>query len=242
MHKNYIEIFAFYYKKLMDLEHSLKARLFVAFHKEHGEKCFKVLFAYLKKIENKRKNDYRNKFSTLYNTKMPEHEKLEKTLEDLFFSDLIQLLDEPVFIKNKVRKTFYANKIDPVFFRKNKKPLKGFRNAIAHYNYKDFKKHRKKYVNSLLYFEHIIGCSGGEFIDFNSLPKNDGKKPKVKEILQIIFNQNQAIFKNDKILIEIFDQIAILYGYTYESLPQRWTIIRQKYEIEKSLKKLRVKI
>jgi len=240
MHKNYIETLAYHYKRLMDLEHCFKNKILNAFYTVHGENCFKVLSPYFLRVENKRKNDYRNKFLNLSNAKITGYEKLEKALEYTFFSDLIQLLDEPVFFKDKAGKTFYTCKINPKTFRAHKKPLKNFRNAIAHYNFKDFRKNRKIYIDAFIYFENIIGCRGFDLINYDSLPKNYNKKPDIKEILNLIYSQNTNIFKDDRVLIEIFDQIAFLYGYTYDSLPRRWTIIRQKYQIEKDFKNLLV--
>ena len=47
---------------------------------------------------------------------------------------------------------------------------------------------------------------------------------------------DSKIFNDDKVLISIFDEIALLNGYSYEGLPQRWTIIRQKFKLEKDFK------
>ncbi len=235
MHKNYIEFLAYYYKRLMDLEHCLKNKILYKFYNVHQGNCFKVLSAYFINIE-KRKKDYRNKFSKLKSSDILGYEKLEKALEYLFFSDLIQLLNEPIFIKDKAAKNFYLSKIQPETFKSHIKPIKKFRNAVAHYNYREYRKFRRKFVDSLIYFERLIGCSKFNIIDYDSLPKEYAKKPGTKKILSILYNQNKEIFKNDKVLIEIFDQIAILYGYTYDSLPQRWTIIRQKFQLEKEVK------
>lgn len=58
------------------------------------------------------------------------------------------------------------------------------------------------------------------------------QKLSVMDILKLIYKIDSKIFNDDKILISIFDEVAMLNGYSYESLPQRKTIIRQKYKLE----------
>ncbi len=61
---------------------------------------------------------------------------------------------------------------------------------------------------------------------------NPNHKLSTAEILKIIYGIDAGFFDDDKILISIFDEIAMLNGYSFESLPQRWTIIRQKYKLQ----------
>ena len=40
----------------------------------------------------------------------------------------------------------------------------------------------------------------------------------------------------------LFDDIALINGYIFKSLPQRWTIIRRKFEMERQIKENNIKI
>ena len=56
------------------------------------------------------------------------------------------------------------------------------------------------------------------------------------DILSIIYEINKNYFKDDKMLIILFDDIALINGYIFKSLPQRWTIIRRKFDMAKQIK------
>ena len=62
------------------------------------------------------------------------------------------------------------------------------------------------------------------------------KKLSVWDILTFIYNTDKTYFNDDKFLILLFDDIALINGYTFASLPQRWSIIRQKFELLKKVK------
>ena len=85
-----------------------------------------------------------------------------------------------------------------------------------------------------MYFETILNCNN--IINISDLPDYKGLPP-TKFILELIYKINPEIFKNDKIFLNCFDDIAFIYGYTFTKLPQRWTTIKQKFDIEKSYKK-----
>lgn len=105
------------------------------------------------------------------------------------------------------------------------------RNYIAHFQYEEFEKNKKKCLRTLKYFEITMHCTMGSIHKLPNLPH----KPSIKGILETLHSHNQQIFKNDRLLCDLFDDLAVLNGHSYNKLPAYWSILRQKYQIEKSI-------
>ena len=65
---------------------------------------------------------------------------------------------------------------------------------------------------------------------------NKFRKLSVKEILELIYNIDLNYFKDDKLLILLFDDIALINGYSFKELPQRKSIIREHFKILSKVK------
>ena len=94
---------------------------------------------------------------------------------------------------------------------------------------------RTRMIKGLVFFEKILQC--GTVFTFDILDKiSNSRKLSVTDILSIIYEINKNYFKDDKMLIILFDDIALINGYIFKSLPQRWTIIRRKFDMAKQIK------
>ena len=88
----------------------------------------------------------------------------------------------------------------------------------------------------LNHFEKILKCN--IILSCNLIDKiNKSPKLSCKDILSFIYTENKEIFKDDKLLILLFDDIALINGYTFQGLPQRKSIIREHFKILENVKK-----
>ena len=155
----------------------------------------------------------------------------------MYIGEVIDFLGHPVFLKSVVRKNFFSRQISTktTDFQSKAKLLNAFRNCVAHIDERKLKKDIKRFLSAVSYFELILGLNN--IVTINSLNKiNPNHKLSTSDILKIIYSENPDLFNDDKALIPVFDEIATLNGYSYDALPQRWTIIRQKFKLEKDLK------
>lgn len=58
----------------------------------------------------------------------------------------------------------------------------------------------------------------------------------MKEILYFIYQTDKSFFNDDKLLILLFDDIALINGYSFKELPQRKSIIREYFRIKEKEK------
>lgn len=162
----------------------------------------------------------------------------------MYLGEILNLFANPVYLKNKkVANIFFPvpTETNNTDFQQKQKALKDFRNCIAHGNDKKYYIERTRMIKGLVFFEKILQC--GTVFTFDVLDKiSNYRKLSVIEILSIIYDIDKSYFKDDKMLIILFDDIALINGYIFKSLPQRWTIIRRKFEMERQIKENNIKI
>lgn len=94
---------------------------------------------------------------------------------------------------------------------------------------------KNKYVDALIYFENILNCDlNFDYSKLSQLSKN--RKLSLKEILRFIYETDKSFFNDDRLLISLFDDIALINGYTFKDLPQRKSIIREYFRIKEKIK------
>lgn len=156
----------------------------------------------------------------------------------MYLSEILNMFTNGVYLKNKkVKNNFFVNFVETntTDFQKQQKALNEFRNSIAHCDVKKYTKERKRFIKGLVYFESILNCNPVISISFMK-QITLAKKLSVWDILTFIYNTDKTYFNDDKFIILLFDDIALINGYTFASLPQRWSIIRQKFELLKKVK------
>jgi len=228
--------FSIFYKRLMKLEHCLKTLILTQYTNAYGANAYKTMYRYFQVAEkNRHANDCT--YSKIYASNKTEDEKFILSVNSMYISEILYLFYHPVFLKNKARHNFFAEDVETnsTYFQRKGKFLRAFRNCVAHCDEKKLTFERTKFIDSLVYFERILNCN--DALDFDLLSKiKRSKKLSINEILNIIGESKPNYFKNDKLLLLLFDDIALMTGYTFKDLPQRWSIIRQKFEMTKNLK------
>jgi len=228
--------FSIFYKRLMKLERCLKTLILTQYTNAYASNAYKTMYRYFQVAEkNRHVNDCT--FSKIYSSSKSDDEKFILSVNSMYISEILYLFYHPVFLKNKARHIFFAEEVETnsTFFQRKGKFLRAFRNCVAHCDEKKLAFDRTKFIDSLVYFEKILNCN--DAIDFDLLSKiGRAKKLSINAILNIISKSRPNYFKNDKLLLLLFDDIALMTGYTFKDLPQRWSIIRQKFEMNKKLK------
>lgn len=229
--------FSIFYKRLIQIELYLKNLIIKKYTEGYGDNAYNIIFRYLKTIQDKR-NEKDKVFEKIHQSKLNNYEKLTQAISKMYISELLNFFVNAVYLKNKrIKNNFFEDNIqtNSTNFQQNCKSLKDFRNCIAHCNIKKYSIERAKFIKGLVYFEKILNCNVVLSCDLiNKI--NNHKKLSVNEILTFIYYQNNKYFKDDKLLILLFDDIALINGYTFKGLPQRKSIIREYYKILESIK------
>ncbi len=246
MHKKYSVEFSKLYRRLMELEIVIKQNLFNSISIVHGERGYGQFSNFFLRTDIKEK--YKGKkgeliLQKIYTSNLTQSQKLEKSINILYLSDLLKILvDIKAFHANKkLTKAFYLNEPkDLNLVKRRKGELIKLRNCIAHYNISIYSKQHHKYTRALMFFEVHLGCS---IHKLHSLQKFN-KKPSTKDILIALFTIEPELFEKgkndnlpydrDRLLLDMFDDIAVINGWSYTNLPSPWTILRLKYELMKS--------
>lgn len=230
--------FAIFYKRLIVVELALKNLIVNKYLEAYEDNAYNVLYRYFKTIQLRRAaND--TTFIRIHESALSERDKLEQSTYKMYISELLNLFANGIYLKNKkIKNNFFEDYIatNSTDFQQKCKILKDFRNCIAHGNVKKYTLERKKFIRGLVYFEKILKCN--IILSCNLIDKiNKSPKLSCKDILSFIYTENKEIFKDDKLLILLFDDIALINGYTFQGLPQRKSIIREHFKILENVKK-----
>jgi len=235
--------FSIFYKRVIIVENCLKTLIITKYTEVFGEKAYNILFRYIQSLDSRRYLNDRP-FKKIYLSDKDNYEKLTLSVNKMYLGEILNIFSNPVFLKNKkILNNFFTVKITPnsTEFQQKQKAYRDFRNCIAHCNIRKYSLERNRLIKGLVYFEKILNCN--VLISCDILEKiTKSRKLSVKQILLIIYNTNKNFFKDDKLLITLFDDIALINGYTYKSLPQRWSIIRQKFDLEKHFKNKEIEL
>lgn len=228
--------FSIFYKRLMIVENCLKQLIINKYTLYYGENAYNILYRYMKILDSKRPAG--QIFEKIHGQTKSNYEKLQLSINKMYLSEILNLFSNHVFLKNKkVKNNLFSEKIETNSsdFQQKQKVLKEFRNCIAHCDIKKYSIERKKFIKCLIYFEKILNCN--VLITYSMIEEvSTSLKLSVWEILAYIYHMDKTYFDDDKYLILLFDDIALINGYTFESLPQRWSIIRQKFNIQRLAK------
>lgn len=230
--------FTFYYRRIIKIERYLKDLIIEKYTEVHGEKAYSILYKmYFSRIRGKSANDTR--FLDINNALKSDKVKLEQAINKLYISEVLSLFNNKAYLKDKVRKIFFTKpvKTNKSEFKTLSRQLKEFRNTVCHFDVRDFSLNKKIYINALLYFEKLLDC-GYKYT--NGAIDSISHKLSIKSILKLIYDKNPEYFDDDRILVNVFDDIALLTGFrTSTTLPPYKSIIRAKFYIESEYKNVR---
>jgi hypothetical protein len=224
--------FSIFYKRLIRVELYLKTLIIQKYITTYGDNAYNIIYRYIKTIEQRRNSNDKT-FEKIHQSKINNEEKLQQVINKMYISELLNFFVNAVYLKNKrVRNNFFEEPIqtNSTNFQQKCKILKDFRNCIAHCNIKKYTLERAKFIKGLLYFEKLLKCN--VMISCDLIEKiNNSRKLSVNEILTYIYMKDKNYFKDDKILMLLFDDIALINGYTFQGLPQRKSIIRESFKL-----------
>ena len=219
------------------------------YYKDNVIKVFEKFFynkERLKRYNNKNGNSF---LAILKNPQINSgSQKFTRLVNIMFLSDILfMVLCCKEFYKEEIIKNFYF-KIPEKFGKliKSRTLLTDLRNAITHYNFKDYEQNRIKYLDTLLLFEVHIGKN---IKGVSELPKFK-EKPSVKTILSAIKkirpdlldidlgkdDEMEYFYNKHRVLMDLCDDIALYNGYETKELPSPWTILRAMYSIKRDTK------
>lgn len=242
MYKKYEIEFGKMYKRLMALEIIIKEKATFSIISVYGDECLDKFSNFFnnKSVLKHYSDNYDNKITSILRQNLSEKEKFKKVFNLLYLNHVLKLtLTYKQFCNEDIARLFYFKK--PENFKSlkdSKNHIRDLRNDIAHYNFNRYEQNKQLYLKALMLFEIHIGCSIATLYE---LPEFD-KKPTIKDILIRINQLHPALFKaqpeeqeyhynKDRILLDLFDDFAVVNGWDYSELPSPWSILRQKYDV-----------
>lgn len=231
------------YKRVMDIELSLKDSFYNALHIVAPDKKFFRLIPYLSgvsfmtnlskynyaKIKKSGKKVVRNKINDIISSAEDDNTKIHKFLKLVYLADLLKIITDysMIYKDKKFCRTMFLKKEPLNNLKSHASKLVSLRNIIMHFNISDYYMNKTKYLETLNFWETVLDCNNN-FI--HHIPE---LKPTIKNILnQIEIFQPNILKENDRIIVDVFDDIAFIKGLSTDDLPQYWSIIRQLYEVK----------
>lgn len=220
----------------MDIELNLKERLKFALKVTFPNRMFYRLIPFLI-------NNFKSRYTTgagkksrdllidLINSNKLEEEKLNNFVNMAYLSDILKVLTEyPAIYKDKrFNFNFYCKKAPLNELKHYSALLKKLRNTIMHFDIKTYKQNKLNFLEALGYWEIQLSCSKC-FI--HSLPK---VTPKITKILELLATYNSDFFNlSDRLICDMFDEVAFLNGKAIKELPEYWSILRVLYQLKRT--------
>lgn len=234
---NIIE-FSKIYKRVMEIELRLKHNLLTSLLSTFQDKAFYRLIPFLKtkfvgKYFTKKGKTYYDFIDNLISSNQSDKDKLNSFISRAYLSDILQIITEykTVYKDKKFNHYFYKQSVNFNDLKKFASGLTALRNCIMHFNFFQYNANKILFIKSLSFWETLLLCRN------SFMHKLKPIKPTLKNILLILRDKYPDIFNNnDRVLCDIFDDIAILNGMSVENLPQYWSIGRCRYNLRKNYK------
>lgn len=236
------------YARLMRLEIQIKRNALYAIQNYYGDTTLNVFQKFF--INTKRRNRYTiNNFckfdGILLRNDLSDIEKFEKLLNILYLSDLLNLvLKTHQFKIDEIANDFYYKIPENYKILEDCiRDLTDLRNCIAHYKFQTYAQHKNSYLDSLLIFEIHMGHNIANVLEFPKL-----ENPSTMGILEAIYNfrpdlilettnaQDALYFNKHRLLLTLFDDIAIYNGVSANELPTPWSVLRGMYKLKAKVK------
>ena len=220
------------YKRLLAVEITLKNRLMYALTATYPNKAFNRLLPYLintiphSKYMSGNGRVKRDRINDLISSNKSQEEKLLKFFNMAYLYDVLALLTNyKQLMKDKAFKVnFYKNIPQHTLIEKHASNLNNLRNAIMHFNFNKYSQNKTDYLESLGFWERLIFCPN-HFM--HSLP---AIKPDTAKILKLLATACPDFYElDDRVICDMFDDLAFINGKPINKLPKLWTIGRQIY-------------
>ena len=236
----------------MRLEIQMKRLLISSVLPYYKDDVIKIFGKFFYNNERLKRYNHKNGNSFLAILKNPQiahgSQKFIQLVNIMFLSDILfMVLCCEQFRREEIVKKFYF-KVPEKFGKlvRSRTLLTDLRNAIAHYNFKDYDQNRLEYLDTLLLFEIHIGRNIKGVLE---LPKFKDK-PSIRMILLSIKqlrpdlldidpakdDEMEYFYNKHRVLMDLCDDIALYNGYETKELPSPWTILREMYSIKRDIR------
>lgn len=247
-YENFEYEFSKIYKRLLRLELLMKHKIInsvLLVYKDNTMVIFKKFFNNeLIYKHYKNESQAKNYFIEIRDNKsIIDAIKFEKIINMLTLRHLLNFIfTEEDFRNPEIAKNFYVKEnINFRQLKENRMPLINLRNYVAHFNFKEYETDKNKYLQALMLYEICIGCSLGKY---ESIPNDLGRQPNMVKIIEKIYELCPELFKKDvphsafpynkdRMIVDMYEDIAVLNGWKYNELKSQWDVIRTKYNFNK---------
>ena len=232
MNERTLNEFASYYKRLIRVERYLKDLIYEKYTNTYKNKTYTILYSvYFEKLRyftNKKDKTFKDIYRQNNKT---DDEKLTTSIDKMYISEVLGFFSHRIFLKDITRKNFFDVQVNTSKneFRKIAKAFKDFRNCVCHYDTKQFFIEKAVFVKALTFFEKLVNC---KYRFTTCSVETIGNKPTITSILKYIYQTHPEYFDDDRVLVNVFDDIARLIDFRTDDLPQYKSIIRQKFKTE----------
>ena len=225
------------YKRILEVELTFKQKILFALEKTYAEKAFYRIIPYIKQIEHNTKENSK----LIESAHLTDEVKLKRFIANAYISDVVNILTRYKNIyKFKIfQKNFYGYEIDET---KHSEIIQYagrlvlLRNSIMHFNIRSYKNNKEHYLETLIYWEKLLEVPKMQYIHNISF----NKKPAMRTILRALSDTYPDFSTlSDRLVCDMFDDIAFINGWEINELPQYWSIGRTLYELRRQKKKLK---
>lgn len=237
---NNIVEFGRVYKRMMDFELCLKAQFKSALMSTYQNKMFYRLIPFLKdnfigRYTKQSNGKTRDILIDLINSKKREEEKLKIFVEMAYLSDILKFLTDykTIYQDMLFNKNFYGTKINFNDLKKHSSSIKKLRNTIMHFQVEDYLRNKAKFIEALEYWEHLMTCTNGFMF---TLPQVTPTITNIINLLELHYSDFHT--SNDRILFDMFDNIADKNGCVPSELPMYKYICDEIYKKKTVRKKI----
>jgi hypothetical protein len=220
------------YKRLLRLELLIKNKIVncvLSVYKNNAINTFQKFFNNPCIYKKYGSDSGKNTFLELRDNKtLIDSIKFEQIINILTLRHLLHFIfTEESFRNPEITKNFYVKEgINFKELKKAKPVLINLRNYVAHFNFKEYNENKNEYLYSLLLYEICLGCSLGKF---DYIPNDLGEKPCMTKIIEKIYELAPELFKKDiphstfpynkdRMIVDMYEDIAVLNGYEYSEL------------------------
>lgn len=215
------------YKRVLDIEITLKQKMFYALTQTYPKNEFSRLIPYLQNQISQQKyiQKDRNKIKDLINSNNPQNEKLAKFLKMAYLIDVLNILTDYKQIRKdkKFRKNFYNQQQDLNIIKKHVSSLNTLRNAIMHFDFNTYKENKTVWLDTLNYWEKLLNSPNMQSIHAISPITN----LNVDIILRLLIeNYPDLLSLSDRLICDMFDDAAMINNCDIRTLPEYSTIIK----------------
>lgn len=225
------------YKRVFDIETTLKQNISFALTQTYPNNVFSRLIPYLHKQVNHKKYilNGRDRIKDIIASKKTQNDKLTKFLNIAYLIDVLNILTEYKQIrKDKLfRFNFYKSIPNFNILKQQVSSLNTLRNAIMHFDMRTYTENKAIWLDTLTYWEKLLNSPNMHPIHAIS----PIKKLNVEMILRLLTENYPDLYTiSDRLVCDMFDDAALINNWDIRTLPEYWTIIRRMYELKSKRK------